>query len=89
MRAKAKRAAPGRLLILMAGILLFASAAGVFFLSQRIEREIRSSSENSLREMLFVITQHTDQMFLRDDQALSRWANVFTKMDVEQICASL
>lgn len=55
----------------MAGILLLASAAGVFSLSQKIHREIRSSSENSLREMLFVTTQHTNQMFLRDDQIAS------------------
>ena len=39
--------------------------------------------------MLFVITQHTDQMFLRDDQALSRWANVFAKMDADQIRETL
>ncbi len=89
MKAKAKRMTPGRLFVLLAGVLLFASAVGVFSLSMRIYQAIRSSSENSLREMLFVITQHTDQMFLRDDQALSRWANVFAKMDTEEICAAL
>lgn len=89
MKAKAKKMTPARLLILLAGILLFASAIGVFSLSKQINQKVRSSSENSLREMLFVITQHTDQMFLRDDQALMRWANVFANMDTDQIRSSL
>lgn len=89
MKTKVRKLPPGRLLVLLAVILLLASAAGVFSLSRKVHQEIRSSSENSLREMLFVITQHTDQMFLRDDQALSRWANVFAKMDADQIRETL
>lgn len=89
MKTQGKRELSGRLLALLVAFLLTASAVGVFSLSMKINREIRSSSENSLREMLFVITQHIDQMFLRDGQALSRWANVFTKMDGAQIAVSL
>ncbi len=88
LKAK-KRITPGRLLVLLAALLLFSCASGVFFLSNKIGREIRSSSENSLREILSIITQHTDQMFLRDEQALLRWANVFEKMDPEDISPSL